>query len=175
MPIRKPKLLILGHARHGKDTVSEMLRDSYGYSFVSSSYFLAEEVLFPLLKDKYGYATAGECFADRANHRAEWFNAIRDYNRLDATTLGRAIFKVHDLYCGLRNQTEFHAMRNTKVFDLAIWVDASDRKEPESRASCTVEPWMADYVLDNNGSLEDLEFNLGQLYTNRIQPLETED
>ena len=32
-----PKLLIIGHARHGKDTVAEILRDTHGYDFVSSS------------------------------------------------------------------------------------------------------------------------------------------
>jgi hypothetical protein len=32
----KPKLLVIGHGRHGKDTVCEMLRDHYGYTFESS-------------------------------------------------------------------------------------------------------------------------------------------
>ena len=32
-PVRKPKLLVIGHARHGKDTVSELLRDRHGFSF----------------------------------------------------------------------------------------------------------------------------------------------
>ncbi|MNL63682.1 hypothetical protein D3C87_1878370 [compost metagenome] len=49
------------------------------------------------------------------------------------------------------------------MFDYAIWVDASDRLPPEDASSCTVEPWMADFVLDNNGTLEDLKLNLQQL------------
>ena len=32
------------------------------------------------------------------------------------------------------------------------------------RSSCSVEPWMADFVVDNNGSLEDLERNVRSLF-----------
>ena len=31
-----PKILVLGHGRHGKDTVAEMLRDRHGLSFTGS-------------------------------------------------------------------------------------------------------------------------------------------
>jgi len=31
------KLMIMDHARHGKDTVCEILRDTYGFTFESSS------------------------------------------------------------------------------------------------------------------------------------------
>ena len=111
--IPKPKLIVFGHARHGKDTVCEMLRDDYGFVFISSSQFCAEEVVFPHMADRY--ATADECFADRANHRAEWFDRIADYNREDQTALGRAILTRHDIYCGIRNRTEFQAMRNAGI------------------------------------------------------------
>ena len=54
-------------------------------------------------------------------------------------------------------------MKNTKVFDYAIWVDRSDYLSPESKDSMSLEQWMADYTIDNNGSLDDLKFNLDQL------------
>lgn len=160
---RNPKVLVIGHARHGKDTVSEMLRDRYDLRFVSSSLFCAEHVVFPALKDKYGYGDPVSCFDDRHEHRAEWYDLIRDFNRPDATRLGRAIFAEHDVYCGLRSKAELNALHNAGAYDVCVWVDASDRLPPEDASSCTVEPWMADYVLDNNGSLEDLELNLSQL------------
>lgn len=166
----RPKLIVMGHARHGKDTVCEILRDAYGYRFVSSSMFCAEGVVFTHMQDRY--ATAEECFADRHNRRAEWFDRIADYNREDPTALGRAILAEHDIYCGIRNRTEFQAMRNARVFHASVWVDASDRHPSEDRSSCTVEPWMADFVLDNNRTLRDLEKNLASLYVNRIRPLE---
>lgn len=159
----KFKLLVIGHGRHGKDTVCEMLRDKYGYSFESSSRFCSKLFIYNDLKDKYGYADEDECYADRHNHRAEWYNAICDYNIPDPARLGREIFKEHDIYCGLRNKKEFHAMKNTGVYDYAIWVDRSDHLPNESKTSMSLEQWMADYTIDNNGTLEELEYNLDQL------------
>ena len=54
-------------------------------------------------------------------------------------------------------------MKNTGVFDYAIWVDRSDHLPPESVDSMSLEQWMADYTIDNNGSLADLSFNIDQL------------
>ena len=159
----KLKLLVIGHGRHGKDTVCEMLRDKYGYSFESSSQFCSKLFIYDNLKDKYGYSNQEECYADRHNHRQEWYDAICDYNVPDAGKLGREIFKEHDIYCGLRNKREFHAMKNTGVFDYAIWVDRGDHLPPENKHSMSLEHWMADFTIDNNGSLEELEFNVAQL------------
>ena|SRR6056297_1710149 len=157
------KLLIIGYGRHGKDTVCEYLRDVHGYSFESSSKFCSKKFIFNDLKDKYDYASEDECYADRHNHREEWYNAICDYNTKDGARLGREIFKEHSIYCGLRNKAEFHAMKNTGVFDYAIWVDRSDHLPPESKESMTLEQWMADYTIDNNGTLDDLHRNVDGL------------
>lgn len=175
-PSGLPRLLIMGYARHGKDTVCELLRDLYGFRFTSSSQFCAERVVFPALQKRYAeltimekpdvpiYETAQQCFDDRANHRKLWYNLITAHNTPDLARLGREIFEGHDVYCGIRNAREFHALRNAGVFDVAIWVDASARGLPaEGKDSCTVEPWMADFVLDNSGSLDDLSRNLGAL------------
>ena len=57
----------------------------------------------------------------------------------------------------------FHAMKNTGVFDYAIWVDRSDYLPIESKDSMSLEQWMADYTIDNNGTPEDLHFNINEL------------
>jgi len=158
----KKKLLIIGHGRHGKDTVCEMLRDKYNYSFESSSKFCSTLFIYDQLKDRYEYVDEEQCYADRHNQRAEWYNAICAYNVPDASRLGREIFTAHDIYCGLRNKKEFHAMRNTGVFDYAIWVDRSDHLPTEDPSSMSLEQWMADFTIDNNGSLEELAFNVDQ-------------
>lgn len=184
-PLVGAKLLIMGYARHGKDTVSELLRDRYGLTFTSSSQFCAERVILPAVKalwnefndDQRGrnlpvpempnYATAEQCFADRGHYRAFWFDTIEDHNTPDKTRLGREIFQENSVYCGIRSAREFHALKNAGVFDVAIWVDATERGVPvEDKSSCTVEPWIADYVLDNNGTLEDLERGLNVLMNN---------
>lgn len=152
-----PRLLVIGHGRHGKDTVCEILRDRYGFRFQSSSEFCARKFIYDELKLKYGYNNYAECYADRHNHRSEWYDMIHDYCRDDHARLGRDIFAENDIYCGLRNKSEFHAMRNTGVFDYCVWVDRSDHAPPEPRDSMNLEIWMADYVIDNNGTLEDLQ------------------
>ena len=159
----KLKLLVIGHGRHGKDTVCEILRDCYGYSFESSSQFCSRLFIYNQLKDKYNYDNEETCYADRHNHRQEWYESICDYNVPDPSRLGREIFKQHDIYCGLRNKKEFHAMRNTNVFNYAIWVDRSDHLPPEAKTSMSLEQWMADFTIDNNGTLTELEFNVKQL------------
>ena len=161
--MKKLKLLVIGHGRHGKDTVCEILRDNYNYTFESSSQFCSRLFIYDMLKDKYGYNSEEECYADRHNHRAEWYNAICAYNEKDAATLGRAMFEEFDIYCGLRNRREYFAMKNTGVFDYCIWVDRSMHLPPESKDSMSLEQWMADYIIDNNGTLEDLKFNVDQL------------
>jgi hypothetical protein len=161
--MKKLKLLIIGHGRHGKDTVCEILRDEYNYIFESSSRFCSRLFIYDQLKDKYRYDNEEQCYSDRHNHRAEWYDAICDYNVPDAGLLGKEIFKHHDIYCGLRNKREFHAMKNTQVFDYCIWVDRSMHLPPESKDSMSLEQWMADFTIDNNGTLEDLKFNLTQL------------
>lgn len=166
--MNKKKLLVIGHGRHGKDTVCEILRDKYGYSFESSSQFCSKLFIYDMLKKKYNYSSEEECYADRHNHREEWYNAICDYNVPDAARLGREIFKAHDIYCGLRNKREYFAMRNTNVFDYAIWVDRSDYLPLESKDSMTLEPWMADFHIDNNGTLEDLKFWIDELFNSKL-------
>ena len=161
----KKKLLIIGHGRHGKDTVCEMLRDKYNYSFESSSKFCSTLFIYDQLKDQYGYADEQQCYADRHNHRSEWYDAICAYNVPDASRLGREIFTAHDIYCGLRNKREFFAMQNTGVFDYAIWVDRSDHLPTEDPTSMSLEQWMADFTIDNNGTLDELEFNVDRLMT----------
>lgn len=161
--MKLPKLLIVGHGRHGKDTVCEILKAQYDYNFRSSSDFCAERFIYSELKNKYGYSSYQECFADRHNRRSEWFDMIHKYCAADHARLGREIFEENEIYCGLRNKAEFHAMRNSGVFDYAIWVDRSDHLPPEDSSSMTLEIWMADYVIDNNGTLADLQRNTTQL------------
>ena len=168
----KLKLLVIGHGRHGKDTVCEILRDTYGYTFESSSKFCSKLFIYDDLKDKYGYTNEEECYADRHNHRQEWYDAICDYNVPDPATLGREMFNAYDIYCGLRNKKEFHSMKNTGVFDYCIWVDRSDHLPPENKNSMSLEQWMSDFTICNNGTLEDLKFNVHALISH-IDPYST--
>lgn len=163
------KLMVMGYARHGKDTVCEILRDDYGLTFCSSSFFCAEKVIMPAIAGKYGYSNVQQCFDDRHNHRAEWHELIKNFNAEDLSRLTRAIFSEYDIYAGIRNHLEFDVAKKAGLFDYSIWVDRSMHQPAEDKSSCTVEPWMADFILDNNGSIEELRQNLRSLMTMRIK------
>ena len=162
------KILIVGHGRHGKDTMAEYLQDNYGLTYNSSSEFCSENVVFPVLKNLYGYKTHEEAFADRHNHRAEWYDLISGYCKNDPSRLGKEIFRVSDIYCGLRNKREFHSLRNQCVFDYSVWVDRSDHLPPEPKESNSIEQWMCDYTIDNNADLQELYNNIDDFANNRF-------
>lgn len=153
------KIIVLGHARHGKDTVCEILRTKYNFSFPlngGTSWFVAETVIMPLLSKKYGYKTVEECFNDRINHRAEWFEIIHDFNKDDVTKLCRLVLSRFDIYCGLRSKEELEQLKKEENV-ITVWVDRSKHVRRELAESMTIDMSMADYVIDNNGSKEDLE------------------
>jgi hypothetical protein len=97
---------------------------------------------------------------------------ISAFNYPDGATLGKAIFNENEMYCGLRNKREFHALKNSGTYDVSIWVDRSDVLPLEDSSSMTLEQWMTDYTIDNNGTLEELEFNTCQLmdYLLKVKP-----
>jgi hypothetical protein len=153
----------MGHARHGKDTVAEFIHQNYGLTFTSSSRFVCERAVFPVLAMRYGYETPEQCYDDRANHRAEWHDLIWEYNRADPANLARELYTKFDIYTGIRQRREFYAIRNEGLYHSAIWVDAFGRMPIEPPDSINVEPWMADYWIDNTGTLQDLYRNIRTL------------
>lgn len=166
----KPKILVLGYARHGKDTVAEILRDEYGFSFVSSSLFIAATVLRPALEERgVHYASLEECYADRHGHseivgdmRTFWYDTITAYNTPDKSRLSREILEAHDMYVGMRNFEEYVASKH--LFDHVVWVDSSARGvPPEQKSSMSISPDSSMYVVANSGTLGHLKDQVEQL------------
>ena len=151
------KLLILGNARHGKDTLAELLQEYYGLTFMSSSQAASDIFLYDLLKDKYGYKTSEECFNDRVNHREEWYTEICNYNKDDRARLALNILERVQCYVGMRDKQEFEECKKRNLFDLIIWVDASDRLPLEPSSSFNITKSDADIIIENNGTLSDLQ------------------
>jgi hypothetical protein len=165
----KLKLMILGYARHGKDTVAEIYRDSLGLNCISSSHAAAEKVMMPYFASKgVIYDNVEACFADRVNHRQEWFEQIKAYNTPDKAKLAREIYSVGDVYVGIRDYVELDVIKAERLYDYSIWVDRSKHQPPEAITSCSVTPAMANYVLNNNGTLEQLRVQALSLYWDLI-------
>lgn len=161
--MRKPKLVVTGYARHGKDTVCELLKEEHGFTFESSSQAAGFKAVYPTLRTKYKYKTFEDCYNDRVNHRQEWFELIKAYNTPDLAKLGREIFQYYDIYCGLRSMAELETMIVEGLVDCIVWVDASARVEAEPSTSITITRNDCDFVVDNNGTLDDLKVEVQRL------------
>lgn len=154
-----PRLMVTGMAEHGKDTVCEMLAIPYQ----SSSRMALEIFLFDLLRDRYGYQSAEECYLDRGRLRDVWHQEIKAFNTPDKARLSREILRRGPIYCGIRCREEFAEARKEGLFDLAVWVDASERLPPEPSTSMSLKRSDCDIVIDNNGTLKQLAERVARL------------
>lgn len=156
--MKKYNFLIAGTGRSGKDTLAEILRAKYGVKFESSSYAAAKIFIYNQLKEERGYTSIEECYEDRHNHRELWYDLICWYNKDDKARLAKSILKDSDCYVGMRSKEELDKCKEDGVFSHVFWVDASKRVDyQESSSSCTVTADQADFILDNNSDLANLE------------------
>lgn len=180
----KPKILIIGHATHGKDHFAKELADALDLKFTSSSMFVAQEILWKTWgQDRY--EALEDMYEDRMNHRPHWANMISEYNTPDKTRTASTMFsRGNDMYVGMRRRDELEACNAKNLFDLIIWVDASEVRDPEPNTSMELNVEDADVVVNNNSVdennklnqtldqsiadigliLEDKGFNIGTLY-----------
>ena len=141
------KILVIGHARHGKDTAAEFLAKILDLNYRGSSEVCAEFIF-----EELGcYSTVQECFNDRSNHRAAWHQLIAKYCKDDKARLGKLIYRDNDIYCGVRAQDELDSVI-AEFNPLVLWVDASERLplEPSDSMQLSYEPRFN--FIDNNKS-----------------------
>lgn len=147
------KILIIGHGRHGKDTLAEIWGKEFGVTHCSSSYFAFEKFIWDEMKCEY--SSMEECYADRSNRRKEWYDLICEYNGSVKSRLARGLTEKYDIYVGMRDIDEFVACVVSGIFDFIIYVDASERLPLESEESFNIPKDAADVVVKNNGGLPD--------------------
>ena len=151
------KILIIGHGRHGKDTVAEIIAEVFNSSFASSSYAACVHTIFPAIKDKYNYTTHEGCYADRSNHRQEWMDLITKYNTPDKSKLCKQILSENDMYVGMRCPLEYEASKH--LFNFVVWVDRSAvlNADPTMQIPYDAETML---LISNNGDLAELKYNV---------------
>lgn len=154
-----PKLLIIGHATHGKDTCAEFL-EAYGFRCMASSTFATRQVMLPYFAHiGVVYPNEEACYRDRVHHRSTWFQQIEAYNSPYWDRMTREMFdQGYDVYIGMRSRKEFEKSR--PLFDKVFWVDASKRLPMEPTTSNELTPQDADAIIDNNGTLDQLKRNV---------------
>jgi hypothetical protein len=148
------KILILGNARHGKDTLAELLSENFGMTFKSSSEMAMELFIFDEIGENMGYSNMDQCFEDRVNHRQTWYEMICDYNKDDRARLAKDILEGYDCYVGMRDLEEFEASKD--LFDVIIWVDATKRIGTDENTN-KIPMDVADIVITNNGTFEEFD------------------
>jgi len=151
---KQPRFLLVGSKRFGKDSLAEILNEEFGLTYKSSSMEAAKIFIFNVLKYKYKYKTLEECFEDRVNHRAEWHSLICDYNKHDKARLAKEIMATSNIYVGMRDTEEINECMRQNLFDLIIWVDASERLPMEDKSSFNIDKTCADIIIENNGDYE---------------------
>ena len=174
------KILILGHGRHGKDTVAEILQTKLGLKFQSSS-MAALDAIFPALDAVMGYRSPGIslnkakqfAFRDRHSKRRLWKALITLYNSPDKTALCRKILEESDIYVGMRCNEEYEACKH--LFHKIFYVDASKRvskKDPTMKI-----PYVASEMvkLNNNGDEASLELEVQSKVVDYFKWLESGD
>ena len=167
----RPKILIIGSGRHGKDEVARILSEKYGFSFQSSSW-LAAEAIFPVLQAVFGFESVQEAFDNRhADFQAALFTGRKQLSRthrgslrkvwkeciqaLDDQWIADAI-RDYDMFVGMRTRKDYNKF--SSWFDETVWVDASERVEYREPADVLeLNEHDASYILRNNGTLECLE------------------
>lgn len=163
------KLLLLGQGRSGKDTMAEILRDYYGVTFAASSEFACKHFIFEALRGFMGYANEEECFNDRHNHRDLWYQLISTYNKEDHSKLAKELLQTSDIYVGMRSKIELDTCDKENVFDLKIYVDASERLQySEPTSSNQITPEDGDMIIYNNGTEAEFVIEVQRVYEEYI-------
>jgi len=159
------KLRINGYARHGKDTVADIIAKGYGLIKPDASRIIARYLVTSRLPRGWYPGTLDEqieeAYQDRVNHRTGWYNFVSD---MGAETLCLEVMREGDIYVGERRRQSFDLTKG--LFDYSIWVDATGRGLlPEPGGSCDITSDGHDYIINNNGTLEELETEVHSLMT----------
>lgn len=159
------KLLFIGDAECGKDTLAEIFyKIDERYRGISSSTFLTTRVMMPYFTSIGApYSTVYACHADRRNHRETWYEQIEKYNSGDWSRTAREIFEEgYSIYIGMRSPIEFAAAKH--LFDCVIYIDAKLRLGGVGDSTERVGRENADIIIYNNGTLEEFEASAHSLY-----------
>jgi len=158
------KILILGHKRHGKDTIADILFEEFGLTHATPNNSPATKTVCDKLKVIYGYESIEECFEDRVHHRSEWYNIIKDYNTPDKARLAKEILLVNDVYVGMRDIEELEECKKQKIFDVVLTVIVSGAPLEHSSSMNIDVVKESDYIIYNDGTLEDLKDTVLDIY-----------
>jgi hypothetical protein len=154
------KLLILGAAQSGKDTIAEYLSEKYKMRYLSTSIYIAKHIIMPAFSGRYSDFNA--CYSDRINNREGWASLINEYCKDDPSRIMKEVLLISDIYCGLRSSDQFSDSFDNELYDLSIWVERPGYTE--SSNSMTIKKEDADFIIMNDKNLSDLHLKLDRIF-----------
>jgi len=146
-------ILIIGHGKHGKSTVAQLISNILGTSHEDSSMMAAKIFIYDQLKQSHDYNSFEECYTDRHNHRALWHNLICSYNKYDKARLAKDIMAENDIYVGMRSDDELSECKRIGLFDMVIGV-FDPNKPLEGKDSFNIDLFQQSDFIIITGDLE---------------------
>ena len=182
----KPRILVVGHARHGKDTVALYMQKMHDYRFVSPSWMYLMEVIWPAIRGVYQtsttfrnvrelaemeiqYENVSDALEYKGEHRKLWFDLISEWLSGDLLRAARIVYGDGHIHCGIRRVDEFTAVCE-EFNPYVVWVNSLERGvPPEPKESFQLTESMAHWVLDNSQGLP----HLYKAIDNMVEEIET--
>lgn len=139
------RILILGHANHGKTTTAMMLR-RYGFRVVDASdlnidRFIEEELAKPTPKGvpKTPSAMKKQILENKDEYRKALFDSLRAYTKDEPDKFAKYVLTKSDVYVGMRSVEEYKA--SDYLFDIVLVVNSADKPE-EPRESYDLQDYI---------------------------------
>jgi hypothetical protein len=156
-----PKIAIVGYGRHGKDTVGKIFSKITSLRYGGSTSWAA----LPYVADHLGIHPQ-LAWETRHDNRQFWKDYCDWLRRDDPCFLIRKVLFRGDMVVGIRDKVELEAMREQKLVDLIIWVDANPRITTVDH-TVTFGPGDCDQMINNNGSVDSLVLECCRVARNR--------
>lgn len=148
------KILVVGKGRAGKDESCAIIERLTGLRNAGTF----SKYLAPFVAAELGVSEA-EAYAKRHEHRMEWFRIGNEMRAADPCRLCRLAFAAGDVSGGVRGLPEIEAIRREGLADLIVWVERDVPDDPTMEFGREY----ADCVIDNTGTLADLEAKWARL------------
>lgn len=149
------KIIVVGHAEHGKDEVASILELELGLMNISATHILVHNIVPQSFLNDIGLSRE-ELELNKGQYRKQLFNFVRQYNKSKnrESSFIEYVLSASDIYTGVRAKEELQGAKD-RAKELGwnlvvIWVDASKRKPLENKEIMSIEPDMADIIIDNN-------------------------
>lgn len=146
------RIAIAGYGRHGKDEAGQILGRISSLRYGGSTSWAA----LPFVARELGIAPQ-VAWETRYQYREFWKSYCNFLRRNDSCFLTRLVLENADIVCGFRGRPELDALRSSKLVDRIVWIDASRRINSEPDPTVDFGPEDCDEILDNNGTLEQLQ------------------